>query len=187
MKHRRTAVNKNFLIFFLTVILLIFSCFYLFKNKPQLFLLNLTNKKDTTEFIKVKGVDDGDTIVLENNETVRYLGIDTPETHHPTIGEECGGREATEENKKLVLGKKVRLIKDDSDKDNHGRLLRYVFTEDGYFVNYELLKRGWAQILEMSSDNLFRHTLLDAQNFATQKKLGIWGKCFNQKGGEKNE
>lgn len=101
------------------------------------------------------------------------------------IGEECGGKEATEENIKLVLNKKVRLIKDKSDKDNYGRLLRYVFTEDGYFINYELLKRGWAQILEMSSDNLFKYVFLDAQKYAVNNKLGIWSKCFNIKGGDK--
>jgi len=186
MKLNKKIYFKNFLIVFLSISVLILIGFYLFKIKKISFSIKKSNNSIKTEYIKVIGIDDGDTIVLENGETIRYLGIDTPETHHPTIGEECGGKEATELNKKLVLNKKIRLIKDKSDKDPYGRLLRYVFTEDGYFANYELLKQGWAQILEMSSDNLFKHTFLDAQNNALKNKLGIWGKCF-LKGGDKNE
>jgi micrococcal nuclease len=189
MKNKKITKEKSIkdvFIVFLSIVALILFGFYLIKIQKNKFLFKKLNYQIKNDYLKVTGIDDGDTIVLENGETVRYLGIDTPETHHPTIGEECGGKEATELNKKLVFGKRVRLIKDKSDKDHYGRLLRYVFTEDGYFVNYELLKQGWAQILEMSSDNLFKHTFLDAQNNAVKNKLGIWGKCF-LKGGEKNE
>ena len=67
---------------------------------------NKTNAQDT--FLVTKVID-GDTIQLENGEKVRYIGINTPETHHPTKGIEPYGKEAEEVNKKLVEGKRVRL------------------------------------------------------------------------------
>jgi micrococcal nuclease len=175
--------KKNTLINFFLVILFVFFIFLLFLNvKQQLIKKGFFNKNESVvKYFKVKEIIDGDTIVLENGDTVRYLGIDTPETHHPKIGVECGGREAEEENKKLLKNKKVRLIKDETEKDRYGRLLRYVFTEDGVFVNYELVRNGFAQTLEIPPDHLFRKTLLDAQNIAVKEKLGIWSKCFNRK------
>jgi micrococcal nuclease len=154
---------------------------------PKLSLNKSYNPQEKVKYYRVTGVDDGDTIVLEDGSTIRYLGIDTPETHHPTIGEECGGKEATDYNKKLVEGKRVRLIKDITDKDQYGRLLRYVFTEDGQFVNYMLIRNGFAQTLPISPDMLFDKTFEDALKIAKKENLGIWKKCFNQKGGEKNE
>ena len=72
---------------------------------------------------------DGDTIEVEIDGTsyrVRYIGIDTPETVHPQKPVECFGKEASEKNRELVEGKRVRLEKDVSDTDKYGRLLRYV-------------------------------------------------------------
>jgi len=169
----------GFFIFILAGVLFYYSKLSL--NKPY-------NPQEKIKYYRVTGVDDGDTIVLEDGSTIRYLGIDTPETHHPTIGEECGGKEATDYNKKLVEGKRVRLIKDITDKDQYGRLLRYVFTEDGQFVNYMLIRNGFAQTLPISPDMLFDKTFEDALKIAKKENLGIWKKCLNQKeGGENNE
>jgi micrococcal nuclease len=69
---------------------------------------------------------DGDTIHVQRGaavEKVRYIGIDTPETHHPTKGEEPGGRQATEANRGLVEGRRVRLELDVQVGDRYGRLL----------------------------------------------------------------
>lgn len=171
----------SFFILIATIILYVISP--VFRNqvhnigKPQI---------EKIEYLRITGIDDGDTIVLENGETVRYLGIDTPETHHPTIGKECGGQEASEYNKKLVEGKKVRLIKDVSDKDQYGRILRYVFTEDGQFVNYLLVRNGFAQTLPIPPDTLFDKTFENALKEAKNESLGIWKDCFNQKGVNNN-
>ena len=72
---------------------------------------------------KVQRVIDGDTIELENGETVRYIGIDTPETKHPEKGIEYYGQEAYLANKNLVEGKTVRLEFDVKERDKYGRLL----------------------------------------------------------------
>lgn len=77
--------------------------------------------------VKVKRVVDGDTIELENGERLRYIGIDTPETKHPTKPVQCYGEDAYQINKKLVEGKTVKLVKDISEVDKYKRLLRYVY------------------------------------------------------------
>jgi micrococcal nuclease len=79
------------------------------------------------ETVRVHRVIDGDTIVINQNIRVRYIGIDTPETHHPRRPVECLGKEATEANKELVEGKFVILERDSRDLDRYGRWLRYVF------------------------------------------------------------
>jgi len=66
---------------------------------------------------------------------VRYIGVDTPEIHHPMIGVEPFGKEASEANRKLVDGKTVSLEFDVEQRDRYGRLLAYVFLKDGTFVN----------------------------------------------------
>jgi len=78
----------------------------------------------------VTHVVDGDTIELSTGEIVRYIGVDTPETKHPTKPVQCFGKEASAYNSSLVLGKTVILTKDISETDRYGRLLRYVSTTD---------------------------------------------------------
>jgi micrococcal nuclease len=92
---------------------------------------------------------DGDTIHVELDgriEKVRYIGVNAPEIHHPTKGEEPGGREAREVNRRLAEGKAVRLELDVRERDRNGRLLAYVFV-DGTMVNAELVRLGYAQVM----------------------------------------
>src|SRR5947207_15780676 len=73
---------------------------------------------------------DGDTIhvrLSDRIEKVRYIGVNTPEVHHPRKGEEPGGREATEVNRGLVGARHVRLETDVQTRDRYGRLLAYVW------------------------------------------------------------
>lgn len=86
---------------------------------------------------------DGDTIVLDGNEIVRLIGIDTPETKDPRKPVQYYGREAYEFTKRLVEGKKVRLAYDLNKKDKYGRTLAYVYLEDGTFLNAEVVKQGY--------------------------------------------
>ena len=88
-----------------------------------------TTKEEKGSPVKVIKVIDGDTIVLETGETLRYIGIDSPEI---SGGKECFADKASEKNKELVLGKEVYLEKDISETDRYKRLLRYVrfATED---------------------------------------------------------
>lgn len=130
---------------------------------------------------RVLKVIDGDTIVVQigfKKETVRLLGVDTPEIKSPYTEEECFGREASKKTKDLLLKQRVYLIKDKNapDRDKYGRLLRYVFLEDGSFINAELIKEGYAflYILEPIEFGNFFHSL---EEKAKQQKIGLWGSC----------
>lgn len=137
-----------------------------------------------TEQFRVSRVIDGDTIEIEGGVSVRYIGIDTPETVHPSRGEECYGREATQANQTLVLGKTVRLEKDISETDRFGRLLRYVFVAapggGEIFVNRTLVEQGFAHAASFPPDISRQEELRLAEREARQKGLGLWGEvCQN--------
>jgi len=89
---------------------------------------------------------DGDTLVVDidgKQEKVRLIGVDTPETVHPSKPVEYFGKEASAFTKKLAAGKRVRLEYDQQRRDKYGRLLAYVYLEDGAFLNAELIKQGY--------------------------------------------
>jgi micrococcal nuclease len=167
--------NRSFIFTYLILLVITVLSIYLFFNLVKVNPPQMLTKNEP-EFSMVKRVIDGDTIELENGEMVRYLGIDTPEIQQ----KECGSEESSNFNKNLVENKKVRLLKDITDKDSYGRILRYVFTEDGQFVNYLLVRNGLAQTLPIPPDTLFDKTFEDALKTAKKENLGIWGKCFNQ-------
>src|SRR5690554_4050235 len=75
-----------------------------------------------SEYLVLKVID-GDTIEVEKLGKVRYIGIDTPETKHPSRGPEPYGREAYEANKRLVEGKTIRVELDVAERDKYGRIL----------------------------------------------------------------
>src|SRR5258705_3563119 len=94
---------------------------------------------------------DGDTVWVRlagGVEKVRYIGIDTPEIHHPTRGEEPGGRAATEINRGLVGDRPVRLEPDVQLRDPYGRLLAYVLVKRAHgaevHVKPERLRPGYS-------------------------------------------
>ena len=130
---------------------------------------------------RVVRVVDGDTIHVQlgpTREKVRYIGVDTPETKHPTKGVECYGENASDFNARLVGDERVRLVRDVEQRDRYGRLLAYVYrVRDGLFVNAELARLGYAQPLNIPPD--VRH----AKRFATlarqarEQGRGLWGAC----------
>ena len=121
---------------------------------------------------RVTRVIDGDTIVVEGNYRVRYIGIDTPEIH-PEV--EAFGLEAWQVNRELVEGKMVYLEKDVSEVDKYGRLLRYVYVED-VFVNAELVRQGLAQAKAYPPDTEHQDYFEELEQEARQSGKGIWVK-----------
>lgn len=136
----------------------------------------LTNGNLGSELYKVVRVIDGDTIELENEERIRYIGIDTPETVDPRKSVQCFGVEASKKNKELTEGKLVRLEKDITDRDKYNRLLRYVWVGDT-FVNLELVKQGFAQSYSYPPDIKYQNQFVQAQREAREAKVGLWGAC----------
>ncbi|XOB46405.1 MAG: thermonuclease family protein [Candidatus Nealsonbacteria bacterium] len=140
-----------------------------------------TKKEETYLVIKVI---DGDTIEIEKGYKVRYIGIDTPETVHPSKPVECFGIEASNKNKELVEGKKVRLEKDVSETDKYGRLLRYVYVND-VFVNDYLVRQGYAYASTYPPDVKYVEQFVQAQREARENDRGLWAACKEaEEGGE---
>ena len=121
----------------------------------------------------VTRVIDGDTIELENGQVVRYIGIDTPEY---TSKKECYGFEATNFNRALVENKRVTLLKDVSETDRYGRLLRYVYVEN-IFVNDYLVRQGYANVSSYPPDVKYQNQFREAEKEARENKRGLWSFC----------
>ena len=110
---------------------------------------------------------DGDTIELQDGRRVRYLGIDTPE-----LGEDYSA-EATARNRELVENKVVELQRGKRDKDEYGRLLRYVYV-DGVFVNAELVAQGYATAYIFDPDERYSQILVQLEQYAKMRERGLW-------------
>ncbi|MEA2170695.1 MAG: micrococcal nuclease [Solirubrobacteraceae bacterium] len=98
----------------------------------------------------VTRVIDGDTVhvrVHGRDETVRLLGIDTPELHRPEVPVECGAQQAADAMERLAEGKRVTLVRDPTQdrRDQYGRLLAYV-QHGGADLGEALIREGWADV-----------------------------------------
>jgi micrococcal nuclease len=128
----------------------------------------------------VDRVIDGDTIVVLMNgedETVRLLGMDTPETVDPRKPVQCFGPEASAETKSLLDGREVSLQNDptQSDRDKYGRLLRYVFRDDGLFVDEFLVQQGFAREYTYFGVPYKYQTIFRTDQAAAKSAgLGLW-------------
>lgn len=119
----------------------------------------------------VTHVTDGDTIEVEIDGRlydVRYIGIDTPERDEPFYAE------ARQANRQLVEGKTVTLVKDVSETDEFGRLLRYIYLQDGTFVNAELIRQGMARVVTFPPDVAMVDYLAALQQEAREAERGLW-------------
>ena len=138
-----------------------------------------TRGTDTT--ISVVEVVDGDTVVVayrSHHTTVRLLGIDTPETVHPTKAVECFGPEASAHLGQLLTpGTEVRLERDTEARDHFGRLLAYVHRLDGLFVNVALVEAGLARAQHIAPNDAYRVALAGAQRSAKASGAGLWSAC----------
>ena len=167
---RRSAKNPLIAII---VLLSLFSARYIADYIKQ----PASAKKSATGYVFfVKRVIDGDTIVLSTGERVRYIGINTPEIHHPRKGIEYYGPEAADFNKRLVLGKKVKLEFDAERLDRYGRTLAYVYLEDGTFVNAELLRQGYARTMTIRPNIKYADLFKRLQEEARRQKRGMWAR-----------
>lgn len=127
---------------------------------------------------------DGDTVRLEvagRPEAVRLIGVDAPETRHPTKGVQCFGPEASR-FLAVVLppGTTLRLERDAEARDAYARLLLYVFvaTPTGErFVNLELVARGFARPLAIEPNVRYRREFVAAAFDAERNRRGLWGGC----------
>lgn len=125
-------------------------------------------------WVRVRWVADGDTVILQDNRHVRYIGIDTPEIAHPDQPAQPMSDEARAANRRLVAGWRLRLVYDREKKDRYGRTLAYVYRSDGLFVNAELVRRGLAHVLYRFPNTAHAAELLSLQRQAMKARKGIW-------------
>lgn len=123
---------------------------------------------------------DGDTILVREagggNERVRYIGVDTPESVKPDTPVECYGHEASDFNKSMVEGKRVRLVPDQEAEDKYGRSLAFVYVGNT-LVNAELLKSGYARTLEIDPNTSKAAYFADLERVAIRTNKGLWRAC----------
>jgi micrococcal nuclease len=125
------------------------------------------------EKVKVSKVFDGDTLLLQDGRTVRLIGIDAPETHHPTLPPQRYGEEASAFVKKLTEGKDCELeFEEQKKKDVHGRTVAYVYAA-GMLLNAELLKGGFAYVYT-KYDFRLKADFIRCQKQAIKERKGLW-------------
>lgn len=118
---------------------------------------------------------------------MRLIGIDTPESRYNSkLARDCQrsrkdmdtilkmGHEASGFTRKLVEGKRVKLAFDVQKHDRYGRLLAYVYLEDGTFVNGRIVEEGYAQVMTIAPNIKYAQTFLKLERQARQKKKGLW-------------
>lgn len=137
----------------------------------------VNHPKQLHEVVKVV---DGDTIDVDirgQKERVRLIGINTPETVDPRKPVECFGRKASDRAKELLDGERVSLENDPSqgERDKYGRLLRYVFLENGLNFNLKMIEDGYAYEYTYDGPYKYQAEFKSAQKYAEENKLGLWG------------
>ena len=137
------------------IIIILFALLY--------FLIDLEGDSKTEEKIVTKIID-GDTIIVQGGETIRFLGVDCDER-----GKECYG-EAKEYVENELLGMKVILEYGAEDKDRYGRSLRYILTDKGNF-NIELIKEGYC-VARIENTDKYKAEIINAEEFTIENKIG---------------
>lgn len=147
-------------------------------------VLPATDNTHTTNNIQkenafVTRVVDGDTIKVflnGKNETVRLIGIDTPETVDPRRPVQCFGKEASNKTKSVLDKKNIFLEADPSqgNRDKYHRLLRYVFLSDGTNFNKLLIEEGFAHEYTYFLPYKYQAEFKLAEKQARENKKGLW-------------
>lgn len=131
------------------------------------------------QYYPVTSVVDGDTIKVNINgtvETLRLIGMDTPETVDPRKPVQCFGKEASNKAKELLIGTKVRLEKDPTqgELDKYGRTLAYIYREDGLFYNKYMIEQGYAHEYTYNTPYKYQAEFKVAQKSAQENLRGLW-------------
>jgi len=123
---------------------------------------------------------DGDTVIARlargRVETVRILGVDTPEVVDPRKPVQCFGHAASVYTAAHLVGRRVTLELDAEPRDKYGRLLAYIIVA-GHRFDDELLARGYARFLVIPPNGAHAREMLRAELSARAARRGLWGAC----------
>lgn len=131
------------------------------------------------QYYAVTSVVDGDTIKVNINgtvETLRLIGMDTPETVDPRKPVQCFGVEASNRAKTLLSGQKIRIEADPTQdtRDKYGRLLAYIYRDDGLFFNKSMVVDGYAYEYTYDKPYKYQAEFKAAQITAQSAGAGLW-------------
>lgn len=152
-------------------------------RSPQITTVSLTQQpavlSQPSGLVKVVSVMDGDTVKVSLSgkiQTVRLIGIDTPETVDPRKPVQCFGREASDKTKATLAGQMVRLESDSTqgNLDKYQRLLRYVFLVDGTSFDEMMVAQGYAHEYTYNLPYKYQAEFRTAQAAAEKAQLGFW-------------
>ena len=133
--------------------------------------------KSAVTWMEVKRIIDGDTIVVNINgrsEKVRLIGVDAPEINQQQQSADRFGQEAAKYLQQMLDGRIVRLSFDTSSKDRYGRHLAYVYTDGGRFINFEMVKAGYAKAMTVPPNVKYKALFLSQEKIAREKREGLW-------------
>ncbi|MCM8760962.1 MAG: thermonuclease family protein [Candidatus Omnitrophica bacterium] len=139
------------------------------------------------ELLYVLKAVDGDTLKLSDGRRVRLIGVDTPEVHYSDklVRDarksrkdmkqiQLLGRKASDFTRKLCENRKVRLEFDVTKYDRYGRLLAYVYLEDGTFVNAKIIEEGYGQVMTVPPNVKYTDYFLRLERQARENRKGLW-------------
>lgn len=129
--------------------------------------------------VPVVRVVDGDTVILSidgRDESVRLIGLDTPETVDPRKPVQCFGKEASEKAKTMLTDKRVRIERDpsQSERDKYDRLLVYLYLEDGTLFNKYMIEEGYGHEYTYITPYIHQQEFKSAEAFARTAQKGLW-------------
>ena len=159
----------------LTIVALLIGATYTQTDLKQAVVANQPGLYEVLE------VSDGDTIIVDMNgtsESIRLIGVDTPETHHPAKPVQCFGHAATEFTTHQLDGHLVRLEADplNSNRDRYGRLLRYVYLDDDTLLNLAIIQAGYG-FAYTSFPVSKKAEFVAAEQSARDRQAGLWSEC----------
>jgi len=182
--HKNISIYKGLIGSFITIAILAGSAFAQDYDAQAKVTIPLGK---ANKILTVSRAIDGDTLKLSDGERVRLIGIDTPESsNNAKLRRDAKrtaqdaktiidmGKKAKEFTRQLVEGKKVRLEFDVQKRDKYSRLLAYVYLEDGTFVNAEIMKAGYAQVMTVPPNVQYQDLFLRLQREARENKRGLW-------------
>ncbi|MCK4386929.1 MAG: thermonuclease family protein [Candidatus Pacebacteria bacterium] len=152
-------------------------------DEPVEIILSQIEENNTEQitgiFYPVIKVVDGDTLYIDmdgQKQILRLIGIDTPETVHPSKPVECFGREASAKAKEVLTGQSIRIEKDTTqgELDKYDRLLVYVFLKDGTNFNKMMIEQGFAYEYTYNLPYKYQSEFKLAEDTAITEKRGLW-------------
>lgn len=153
---------------------------------PTTIPIKIIESSKSSSLVKVTKIVDGDTIKVDIGgtiETVRMIGVDTPEIKDPRKTVQCFGKEASARTKELLENQMVKLEADSTqnDRDKYSRLLRYIYLENGTFINKKLIEEGYAFEYTYQIPYLYQAEFKAVQKLAETNNLGLWNEnnCDN--------